>query len=235
MKSGGSYTFRYAELSTVLAAVLPALTKHGFSLRQEVSEDKAVIITTLEHEHGVRTSRYPIFVFDISSQNFGGATTYARRYGLTLLLGVASEDDEDRNHGEDARWADRRPPPPGEDRTRRPDKPAFPVPRRSGPDAAPKAAAAPAPSEEPRMVEPPADPEEQTKAEGLIADSIQELHEAAIEGRRHGVEQIWGEIQGQPYVVYEVWQRLKQRHPDSFATVKSIVRPKDSKPRGPKK
>jgi hypothetical protein len=95
-KTGGSYTFSYAPLDTILEKVRPALAKHGLSLIQTF--DGNTMTTTLAHSAGGTVqSRFEVRQGTHSWQEFGSAITYARRYAITALLCVASEEDDDGN------------------------------------------------------------------------------------------------------------------------------------------
>lgn len=103
MKSGGKYTFSYAPLESILHAVKPALSKNGLSLTQAmiVIDGKDFVETTLRHSSGQTISnRIPLFVKDDGPQAYGSALTYARRYGVTLLLCISADDDDDGNAAE---------------------------------------------------------------------------------------------------------------------------------------
>jgi hypothetical protein len=102
MKSGGKYTFSYAPLESILHAVMPALSANGLSLTQAIyANGKEYVETTLRHASGQTLSnRIPIFVRDDGAQAYGSALTYARRYGVTLLLCVSADDDDDGNAAE---------------------------------------------------------------------------------------------------------------------------------------
>jgi len=103
MKSGGKYTFSYAPLESILHAVKPALSKNGLSLTQAmiVIDGKDYVETTLRHASGQTISnRIPLFVKDDGPQAYGSALTYARRYGVTLLLCISADDDDDGNAAE---------------------------------------------------------------------------------------------------------------------------------------
>lgn len=103
MKSGGKYTFSYAPLESILHAVKPALSKNGLALTQAmvVANDKDFVETTLRHASGQTISnRIPLFVRDDGPQAYGSALTYARRYGVTLLLCISADDDDDGNAAE---------------------------------------------------------------------------------------------------------------------------------------
>lgn len=103
MKSGGKYTFAYAPLESILRAVTPALSANGLSLSQDVipSPEGAYVETTLFHSSGQKISnRVAVFQSGDGAQAYGSGLTYARRYGVTLLLCICADDDDDGNASE---------------------------------------------------------------------------------------------------------------------------------------
>jgi hypothetical protein len=117
-KTGGSYDYKYkyAPLEEIISAVKDSLAKHGL-FRQQYLVTKGgvpVIRTIIWHSSGEWiASDYPIHQSKDGAQGFAAGVTYARRYGLSLALGLAPEDDDDANEGAkitDAR--PRRPAPP---------------------------------------------------------------------------------------------------------------------------
>lgn len=99
MKSGGKYTFAYAPLEVILRATSPALAKYGLALTQSVVED--CVETSLMHaSNQVLSNKVKIINQDGGAQAYGSALTYARRYGITLLLCVCADDDDDANASE---------------------------------------------------------------------------------------------------------------------------------------
>ena len=95
---------RYADLAAILAAVRPALNRHGLFLSQKVtSEGGAVQVETLlMHKSGETISSGILSIpVDVRGGNraqaFGSARTYACRYSLSSFLGVAADDDDDGN------------------------------------------------------------------------------------------------------------------------------------------
>ncbi len=125
-KKGGSYSFRYADLDTVLSTVRPVLSRHGLAL--------VVDIETVRNEAGERAMRATIRLIHSSgqwmqttglaiaidadayanqpAQSSGSAATYATRYAVEALLSIRATDDQDGaeasgNHIE----VQRRPPP----------------------------------------------------------------------------------------------------------------------------
>lgn len=88
---------KYADLSSVWAAVRGPLTANELSILQEPSTDsgKIIVTTTLMHSSGeyVRSSlSMPVVKQD--PQGYGSAVTYARRYALQSVMGIAPEDDD---------------------------------------------------------------------------------------------------------------------------------------------
>jgi hypothetical protein len=95
-KTGGSYTFAYAPLETIIDKTRPALTGNGLAFTQTFRA--GVLVTALLHADGGRIeSEFPV-QFAGQWQEFGSALTYARRYALIAILGVATEEDDDGNH-----------------------------------------------------------------------------------------------------------------------------------------
>jgi hypothetical protein len=89
---------QYMTLGDILAGVRPTLSKHGLAISQRplVTSAGAGSITTILHKDGgcYETS----LILPVSQQNpqaIGSAITYARRYTLTGLLGIAADLDDD--------------------------------------------------------------------------------------------------------------------------------------------
>jgi hypothetical protein len=102
-KAGGSYSFDYADLASVLDVVKPALAKHGIAVVQAAAleGDKVNVETRLLHSSGEWIeSALAVKPEDIAPQKIGSAITYARRYALSCMVGVASEEDDDGNAAE---------------------------------------------------------------------------------------------------------------------------------------
>jgi len=95
-------TFRYAPLSSGLDIVRKSLGKHEIATIQATAIDKDAgllsLTTVLAHSSGEWiSSEWPVCpIADIASaQRMGAALTYARRYALFTLVGIAGEDDLD--------------------------------------------------------------------------------------------------------------------------------------------
>jgi hypothetical protein len=95
-------TFRYAPLSSGLDIVRKSLGRHEIATIQATDIDKEAgllrLTTVLAHSSGEWiSSDWPVCqISDIASaQRVGAALTYARRYALFTLVGIAGEDDLD--------------------------------------------------------------------------------------------------------------------------------------------
>src|SRR3989442_1073071 len=99
---GGERTFRYAPLSSGLDIVRKTLGQHEIATVQTTAIDQASAIvnltTVLAHASGEWiASDWPVCpIAEMASpQRMGAALTYARRYALFTLVGIAGEDDLD--------------------------------------------------------------------------------------------------------------------------------------------
>ena len=92
------YKSSYAPLDTVLNTVRPILSKNGLSIIQAPSGDGELIIvsTTLLHSSGEWMEFPPLILKadKATAQGAGSAITYGRRYALSAILGISSEDDD---------------------------------------------------------------------------------------------------------------------------------------------
>lgn len=92
---------KYADLSSVWDACRDPLSKNGLCIIQTISVDVntgTVLVTTLAHSSGQWIdSQYPIIPIKPDPQSMGSAVTYARRYALMAIVGIAPEDDDGNN------------------------------------------------------------------------------------------------------------------------------------------
>ena len=95
-------TFRYAALSSGLDIVRKSLGGHEIATVQTTDIDKEAglirLTTTLAHSSGEwLSSEWPVCAITEASapRRMGAALTYARRYALFTLVGIAGEDDLD--------------------------------------------------------------------------------------------------------------------------------------------
>ena len=133
LQKGGSYSYSYATLAECIRSCAP-LAQHGVALDWGCSHDGQDMAVTLRlvAPDGSATEpvSIPVMVREPGPQALGSGLTYARRYALTLAVGLAADDDDDGNAAEGH----------GADVSRRPD----PRPERR-PSSTPRPAARPTP------------------------------------------------------------------------------------------
>nr|WP_321259090.1 ERF family protein [uncultured Pseudodesulfovibrio sp.] len=91
---------RYATLHSVMNACRDALLEHGIWLTQypvSVETNKLGLVTKIVHaETGQwQASLLTMPLSKNDPQGYGSAMTYARRYGLSALIGIVTESDDD--------------------------------------------------------------------------------------------------------------------------------------------
>ena len=101
-RGGRSGLFRYASLSGGLDIVRKTLGRHEIATIQSTAIDRdsgtIKLTTTLAHASGEWiASDWPVCALAElpTPHRMGAALTYARRYGLFTLVGIAGEDDLD--------------------------------------------------------------------------------------------------------------------------------------------
>jgi len=100
MKNGGQYSFKYADLAAIWNVVRKPLSENGLAVIQPLVQrgDGVFVRTILAHEAG-EVIRQELFAGNVNQdiKDLGGKITYVRRYCLSSMLGIASEDDVDSN------------------------------------------------------------------------------------------------------------------------------------------
>ena len=101
-KGGAEQIFRYAPLSSGLEILRKTLGQHEIAILQATAIDQAAgvvkLTTTLCHSSGEWVgSTWPVCsIGEVASpKRMGASLTYARRYALFALVGIAGEDDLD--------------------------------------------------------------------------------------------------------------------------------------------
>lgn len=104
------FDYKYADYSEVLSCVKEALNNEGISILQPIINN--VVETILLHESGEYiSSQTDIYITPtpikdnngnivntyIRPQDYGSAVTYARRYALSAILALDSDEDDDAN------------------------------------------------------------------------------------------------------------------------------------------
>ena len=113
----GDRTFRYAALSSGLDIVRKSLGKYEIATVQTTAIDLEAglirLTTTLAHSSGEwLSSDWPVCAVSETAapRRMGAALTYARRYALFTLVGIAGEDDLDAPDLDVVQKADANPP-----------------------------------------------------------------------------------------------------------------------------
>lgn len=104
----GQRETRYASLTAIHDAVLPILAELGllWLCKPQLRDDGRFVLTyIIKHEPSGEweDGDFPLPETG-GSQALGSAITYARRYALTAVLGIAPADDDDDGHAAQTEW-----------------------------------------------------------------------------------------------------------------------------------
>lgn len=92
---------RYADLAAVRDAIIPVFNKHGLAIIQTPTTGDFsgfALETRIVHSSGEQMIwSFPLPSDTSKMQAIGSAISYARRYTLSAIAGVASEEDDDGN------------------------------------------------------------------------------------------------------------------------------------------
>lgn len=107
----GNYSYAYADLTDISEAAMPLLAKQGlsFSATPTMTDHGFVLRYALIHEGGHREGGdFPLpDASKFGAQQIGSWLTYARRYALCAVTGLApGGDDDDGEKAKDARASD---------------------------------------------------------------------------------------------------------------------------------
>ena len=96
---------KYAPLEEIIKVATPTMAVNGLSHFQSTSSDgESVIVTTvLMHTSGefIESDPLRLPMGKATAQGAGSSLTYARRYSLSAILGIAAEEDDDANGASD--------------------------------------------------------------------------------------------------------------------------------------
>lgn len=94
----GSRQYKYADLHDVMTMVQPVLHENGLTVYHESYLEEIggtyVLATVLAHSSG-ETLRTVLPLLGSDDQGIGASITYMRRYGLSCLLSIVTDDDTD--------------------------------------------------------------------------------------------------------------------------------------------
>lgn len=114
---------KYADLNSVWSACREPLSKNGLAIVQTMGKDESgqiSLLTTLAHSSGQWIkSRMPIITNKMDPQGIGSALTYYRRYSLSAIVGISTDEDDDgekaMGRNEDKKFKDNSPKKIGKD------------------------------------------------------------------------------------------------------------------------
>jgi hypothetical protein len=96
MKSGGKYSFKYADLSACAKAAAPYLKANSLAVTQLINDGK--LITILSHKSGQWIKSSLLLPQQTNDyQSYGSAITYLKRYSYCAILGIVADTDDDAN------------------------------------------------------------------------------------------------------------------------------------------
>ncbi|WP_433731123.1 ERF family protein [Actinoplanes sp. CA-051413] len=96
-KTGGKYTYQYADLAEITRQLLPLLGKLGlsFTSRPTMLGEQLVLVYELRHVSGEQIDGVYPLPGRGTPQEVGSAITYARRYCLCAVSGLAPDNDDE--------------------------------------------------------------------------------------------------------------------------------------------
>lgn len=100
----GKYTYKYADIAAIFEACSDSLAKNDLAIIQPIVQvdDMLYCLTKVIHAPSGQwlSTRLPLGPSKMDPQSIGSALTYMRRYGISSLLGIVTEDDDDGNRGQ---------------------------------------------------------------------------------------------------------------------------------------
>ena len=104
LNQNGTVRYRYATFDDMLRVVKPYLTQNGFSFsfKTRIEGNQVYVRCELYHEGGhMESCEVALPVLSSPGMNpaqaAGAVLTYAKRYSLSMLLGISAEEDTDAN------------------------------------------------------------------------------------------------------------------------------------------
>jgi hypothetical protein len=107
-RTGGRFTYHYADLGDILTAIGPALADLGLSVTFDTALAEGMLRVTALVHHAAGHSAASTFAVPLATetrmspaQAMGSALTYARRYALCAALGIVTAEDDDDGQSSD--------------------------------------------------------------------------------------------------------------------------------------
>lgn len=95
-RTGSSFKYSYADLAQISRELLPLMGKNGLSFvsRPVIRDGKPVLAYELRHVSGEQIDGEWLLPERATPQEMGSAVTYARRYCLCAVTGLAPDDED---------------------------------------------------------------------------------------------------------------------------------------------
>lgn len=113
-KKNSHFKSGYADYSSCMDACRELLSENGLSVLQycETVDNQLSLATMIAHTSGQWLKAYlPLFPAKMDSQGIGSAITYAKRYGLSAMLGIVTGEEDDDGEAAVGRHDDKPPTP----------------------------------------------------------------------------------------------------------------------------
>lgn len=93
----GKFSYKYASLSTIWGKLMPLMEDNGLTVMQSPTSDMGdLLTTTIFHSSGqFIQDRMRLITKSDDPQGIGAAISYARRYAITSMFGIVTDDDND--------------------------------------------------------------------------------------------------------------------------------------------
>ena len=97
MKTGGTYSYSYTDLGSIVKRTRSTLAEHGLAVIQPIvgHEQGLAVQTIIVHAAGTMDCGLLPFPHGVDAQATGSWITYMRRYALLAALGMATGEDDD--------------------------------------------------------------------------------------------------------------------------------------------
>jgi len=100
-KANPFFKSKYVPLESVVESITSISNKHGLSFIQYPinHENKVGVITIIMHSSGEYIESEPIYATPVKpdAQATGSVITYLKRYSLSAMFGITSDEDDDGN------------------------------------------------------------------------------------------------------------------------------------------
>lgn len=97
-KSGYNIKYKYADLATIMTQIRKPLSENGLCVShgiQTQENQKRLLVTTVFHNSGQWLRSSMLIEQTNDEKSLGAKITYYRRYALSSLLGIVTDDDVD--------------------------------------------------------------------------------------------------------------------------------------------